>query len=154
MRKICCFAGHSRLYDEGIYEKLVSVIENLIVIENINEFWVGNYGAFDKLCAKAVRYLQNRYSNIRLNLVLPYLTAEINEYKAQYYKEYDNILIADIPEKTPRGLKIIKSNHYMVQKSTVIVCYVKHRFGGAAKTLEYAEKKGNIKIVNLGNSPL
>lgn len=150
MRKICCFAGHSRLYDEkNIYDKLISVIEALIVTENTNEFWVGNYGAFDKLSAKAVRELQNKYPNIELNLVIPYLTQEVNEHKEEFYSYYNNILIADISEKAPRSLRIIKSNQYMVQSSEFVVCYVKHRFGGAAKTLEYAEKTGTIKIINL-----
>ena len=59
MRAICCFAGHSELYDTGeIYKHLLSVIEDLITAENICEFWVGNYGAFDKLSAKAVRELK------------------------------------------------------------------------------------------------
>ncbi|MBP3580279.1 MAG: DUF1273 family protein [Clostridia bacterium] len=153
MGRICCFAGHSELYGESeIYTKVVSVIENLILTENINEFWVGNYGSFDKLCARAVRELKEKYSDIQLNLVIPYLTVEINAYKEQYYRNFDNILIADIPEKTPKNFKIIKSNEYMVQNSKVLVCYVEHFFGGAAKTVEYAKKRRNIKIVNVADN--
>ena len=112
MRAICCFAGHPELYDTGeIYKHLLSVIEDLITAENICEFWVGNYGAFDKLSAKAVRELKFKYPDIQLNLVIPYLTSEINEYKELYYKDYDNILVADMPEKTPKKVQIIKGNH-------------------------------------------
>ncbi len=150
MKKICCFAGHSKLYGkEDIYENLLSAIEHLITKENITEFWVGNYGDFDNLSAKAVRVLKDKHPDIQLNLVIPYLTKEINEYREQYYKSYDNILIADIAEKTPGNLKIIKSNQYMVQNSCTLVCYVEHSFGGAAKTLEYAKKRAHIKIINL-----
>ena len=84
-----------------------------------------------------------------MNLVIPYLTSEINEYKELYYKDYDNILVADIPEKTPKKLQIIKGNQYMVKNSQVLVCYVKHSWGGAAKTLEFAQKRKNIKIINI-----
>ena len=150
MRAICCFAGHSELYDAGeIYEHLLSVIEDLITTENISEFWVGNYGAFDKLSAKAVRELKIQYLDIQLNLVIPYLTTEINEYKELYYKDYDNILVADIPEKTPKKLQIIKGNQCMVKNSQVLVCYISHSWGGAAKTLEFAQKRKNIQIINL-----
>ena len=150
MCKICSFAGHSELYGQeaDIYKKLLLVIEKLVLTEDINEFWVGNYGAFDRLSAKAVRNLKEKYSYIQLNLVVPYLTKEINEYREEYYKNFDNILMADIPEKTPKRFKIIKSNEYMVQNSNVLVCCVMHSFGGAARTVEYA-KKNNIKIINL-----
>ena len=150
MRAICCFAGHSELYNTGeIYEHLLSVIENLITTENISEFWVGNYGSFDKLSAKAVRELKVKYPDIQLNLVIPYLTTEINEYKELYYKDYDNILVADIPEKTPKKAQIIKGNQYMVKNSQVLVCYVKHSWGGAAETHEFAQKRNDIKIINI-----
>lgn len=147
---ICSFAGHSKLYNTGeIYEHLLSVIEALITDENIREFWVGNYGAFDRLSAKAVKELKNKYPNIQLNLVIPYLTAEINKHKEEYYKEYDSILIAEIPEKTPKKAQIIKCNQYMVKKSQVLVAYVSYSWGGAVKTLEYAQKQKNIRIINL-----
>jgi hypothetical protein len=37
----------------------------------------------------------------------------------------------------------------MVKNSQVLVCYVKHSWGGAAKTLEFAQKRKNIKIINI-----
>lgn len=150
LRKICCFAGHSELCGtEGVYKKLYSVLENLAETEGITEYWVGNYGAFDSLCAEAVRELKVKYPEVQLNLVVPYLTAGINEYKEQFYANFDNILLADVPENTPKRLKIIKCNQYMIKNADVLVCYVEHSFGGAAKTLDYAKKKKNIKIVNM-----
>lgn len=151
MKKICCFAGHSELFGaEGLYEKLLSVIEDLILTEGINVFWTGNYGDFDKLSASAVRALKEKYPEIQLELVVPYLTSDINEYREQYYSCYDSILIADIPEKTPKRLGIIKANQYMVKNSAVLVCFVERSFGGAAKTVEYAKKTAGIRIINLG----
>ena len=84
MKRICCFAGHNQVYDNNIYEKLLKLIEKLIIEENVCEFWVGNYDGFDRLSAKAVRSIKEKYQNIELNLVIPYLTKEINEYKGQY----------------------------------------------------------------------
>ncbi|MBR3993930.1 MAG: DUF1273 family protein [Clostridia bacterium] len=150
MRKICCFAGHSDLCGaDVIYGKLLSVIKILTETQGILEYWVGNYGAFDSLCAEAVRELKIKYPGVQLNLVVPYLTAGINEYKEQFYANFDNILLADVPENTPKRLKIIKCNQYMIKNADVLVCYVEHSFGGAAKTLEYARKREVLKIINL-----
>jgi len=149
MNKKCCFAGHRELSDtDEIYNKLLTCIEKLIVEENVSEFWVGNYGHFDSLSAKAVREAKQKRPDVQLNLVIPYLTANINEYREIYYKNYDNILMADIPENTPKRFYISKCNEYMVQKSDFIICYVKYNWGGANKTLKYAQKK-KIKIFNI-----
>ena len=149
VRKICCFAGHSKLYNaDEIYSRLISSIENLIVNEGVTEFWVGNYGAFDRLSAKAVRELKAKYPGIRLVLIIPYVTSLINENRESYYKDYDEILVADIPESTPHRLRIIKSNQYMVKSSQFLICYAEYSWGGAAKTLEYAKKR-KISIINI-----
>ena len=149
MNNICCFAGHSEIYDSDIiYRQLISVLNELIEKEHINEFLVGNYGSFDKLSAKAVREIKSKYPKIKLNLIIPYLTSEINEFKESYYKNYDNILVADIPSEIPKKLHIIKCNQYMIEKSQFLICYVNHSWGGASKTLEFAKRK-NIKIINL-----
>ena len=149
MPKICSFAGHSRLSaKESLYEKLLPTIEALITNDGITEFWAGNYGDFDRLSASAVRTLKEKYPEIRLVLVVPYLTSDINEYRDEYSRDFDEIVIADMPENTPKKLGIIKANQYMVNNSEILLCFIEHSFGGAAKTLEYAKKKG-VRVVNL-----
>ncbi len=150
--KVCCFAGHRDVYDaENVLTALKNKIEELITKENVTEFWVGNYGRFDGLAATCVRSLKTKYKGIKLVLVIPYITKQLNEYKEQYYEKYDKILMADIPISTPQQLKIIKCNEYMVSESDYLTCYVKHSWGGAAKTLEYAQKR-NIQIINMADS--
>ena len=116
---------------------------------NVKEFWVGNYGEFDYMSAKAVREMKTIYKNIELILVIPYLTKTINEYKQVYYSDFDSILIADIPQNTPQRYKILNCNRYIVNNSDFMICYVDHFWGGAAKTLKYAQSQKNIKIFNL-----
>ena len=150
IKKICCFAGHSDLADtEEIYTRLLSTLENLVSEGSVTEFWVGNYGAFDRLSARAVREIKMKHPEIKSALVVPYLTSGINEYRDELQKDFDDIIIADIPPKTPKKLQIIKCNQYMVKSSQILVCYVKYSFGGAAKTLEYAEKRKDITVINL-----
>ena len=150
MDNICFFAGHSKLYGvDDIYSRLVKEVENLIVNYNVKSFFVGNYGDFDRLSAAAVGELKKKYSDVRLTLVIPYLTREIEHNKEFYYKNYDGILIADIPETTPVRIRIIKCNQYMANKASHLICYVKNSWGGAAKTLEYVRNKKDIGIINL-----
>ncbi len=148
MIKRCCFAGHRDIYDrEKVYEKVKSEIERLIREKNVTEFWVGNYGSFDGLCRDAVKELKETY-NVTLCLVIPYITDKIKKNKEDYYKNYDHILMADIPLKTPYKFRILKCNQYMVENCDFLISYVMYGWGGASKTLEYAKKR-NIKIISI-----
>ena len=149
MSKICCFAGHRDIDDKSVKEKIKEKLITLIEKENFKKFRVGNYGDFDGYAASVVRELKQAYSDITLELVIPYVTKEINYYKELYYKNYDHILMADIPVSTPARYKIIKANQYMIDNSAYLLCYVRHSWGGAARTLEYARRKNQIKIFNL-----
>ena len=149
--KICCFAGHSKIYTDtsALKNMIRDNAEKLIKEQGVKEFWCGNYGAFDKLSASVIGFLKQTYKDIKLVLVIPYLTREINEYKKNYYATYDEIIIADIPQNTPKKYHIIKANKYMIDNSNFLISYVKHSWGGAAKTLEYAKNKKDIKIIGL-----
>ncbi len=151
MDKICCFAGHKSIYNyDKLYKEVYNKCKELITQQGVNCFWVGNYGGFDSLAARVVSELKGTYANIKLELILPYITKEINEYKELYYKSYDRLLIADMPLNTPMKFRIIKCNQYMADNSDFMIAYVRHSYGGAAKTLEYAKKKNNITIFNFG----
>lgn len=51
-------------------------------------------------------------------------------------------------ERVPKRFAISWRNRWMVERSDVVICYIRHRHGGAAKFLEMAEKK-HLKIINL-----
>ena len=147
MKKVCSFAGHSKLRNsDEIYNSLLQKIERVILCENVSEFRVGNYGEFDRLCAKAVRSLKENYPDIKLILVIPYLTSEININKQYYEKRFDEIIVAPIPQSTPKNLHIIKCNEYMVESSDFLIYYITNHTTGADRTVEYALKKGLFLI--------
>lgn len=149
---ICSFAGHSKyVYNSSIEESIKNKCCELICDFGVNEFWVGDYGLFDSVSAEVVRELKKQYSHIRLTLVLPYITNKINKYREQYYKNYDSIILAEIPERTPIQYRILKCNQYMVDNSKYLIAYVDMPCGGAYKTYEYAKRKKNIQIINFGN---
>ncbi|MBQ9133090.1 MAG: DUF1273 family protein [Clostridia bacterium] len=146
--KRCCFAGHSSFYDVTIAARLKETITKLIEEEQVYEFWVGNYGKFDSYAVSALQECKQLYPQIKLELIIPYLTKDIELYKEYYYKKYDHILISEIPNNTPAKFKIIKNNEYMVRACDYLICYVKHTYGGAYKTLTYAKRKSKT-VINL-----
>ena len=149
---ICCFAGHGNLLDSGIIKKICSISEDLIINHNVKEFWVGNYGNFDRCAAFAIRELQKKYTDIELNLVIPYITKSINEHKALYCRNYNNIIIADIPKNTPNRFHIAKTNEFIVNNSDYLICYIEWSWGGAVKTYKYAKRK-HLQIINIAEKP-
>ena len=150
MSKICSFAGHGDVhYGEDTYKKVINCIRKLVTEENIYEFWVGNYGAFDKLSARAVREVKKEFPQIKLCLVVPYITSELNNEKFFYENKFDEIIVPDISENTPKKLYILYCNRYVAEHSSVLVCFVK-RHGGAYETLQHASKN-NVEIINIAN---
>ena len=131
------FCGHSDLCgadNEEFRKRLYDEIEKQIKL-GAEEFLLGGYGHFDILCAKKVKELKEKYPHVKSVLVIPYL-----DRKYDYPELYD---LSEYPpiEKTPKRYAILKRNEYMVQKADVVIAFVEHSWGGAAKTLDYAKRK-------------
>ena len=151
---VCTFAGHREVYQANIAEKLDEAISKIMSEDDCFRFLVGGMGDFDGMCSSAVRRAKRNYPDkqISLELVLPYLTRELNENKQFYETSYDDVIIpielADVHYKSA----INRRNRWMVEKSDWMVAFVYRDFGGAYTTLRYAEKKG-LQIINLAKSP-
>ena len=151
MNKICTFAGHGKIdYGEKTYKKMISYIKQLICEEKIYNFWVGNYGSFDKLVAKAVNSLKTEYPNIKLCLVVPYITYAMSGSQAYYKDTFDEILVPEFPPHKSIRSYIPLCNEYMIDNACVLICYVENDSGGAAQTYGYA-LKNKTRIINLAD---
>ncbi len=137
----CTFIGHKDCSDK-IKIKLKEMIEELIVNEGVNNFYVGTHGKFDYYAYESLCDLELKY-DIKINVVLAYLNSR--------EKFYDNIktIFPYGLENTPKRYTIIKRNNYMIKKSQYMICYVNNSFSNAYKFLEIAEKN-NLKIINIG----
>lgn len=144
----CCFAGHSDINISTEKEKVKEIAEKLIAQYCVKEFWVGNYGNFDFCCAKAIMELKEIYPDIKIFVVIPYLTKRITELKEEYYKKFDEIITANISLSTPKRLFILKTNEYIVNNSKFMICYVNRSWGGAVQTFEYAKRR-KLEIFNI-----
>ena len=147
---VCTFAGHREVYQANIAEKLDEAISKIIATDDCFRFLVGGMGDFDGLCSSAVRRAKrsNPEKQISLELVLPYLTQELNENKLFYETSYDDVIVPIELAGVHYKSAITKRNRWMVEKSNWMVAFVYRDFGGAYTTLRYAEKKG-LQIINL-----
>lgn len=128
------FCGHREVHEpEKVRVWLEDVVEGLIH-EGADTFYLGGYGQFDALAAAVVREKKERYPQIRSVLVLPYLDREFDA------SAYDETVYPPL-ENVPRRYAISRRNEYMVDHADVVVAYVVYSFGGAGKTLKYAERK-------------
>ncbi|MBM6830310.1 hypothetical protein H9X85_12490 [Anaerotignum lactatifermentans] len=131
---IITFCGHRELYDnEAARTWLEMVTENLIV-NGAETFYLGGYGAFDRLAASVLAEQKKRYPHIELVLILPYLN------RRKDISPCDSSLYPPL-ESVPKKLAIVRRNQWMVEQADVVVDYVLHSWGGAAMTLEYAKRK-------------
>lgn len=141
------FCGHSRLYND--YDKIkyrcYEVVREQIAI-GANCFLIGDYGDFDGIAAAVCLSLKKEYPHVEVCFVQPYYKPHIDDYTKQRYDKFDAI-ITPLLEGTPPRYRIVKANRYMVEQSDILIAYVRSS-GGAAKTLEYAYRKGK-KIFNL-----
>ena len=147
---VCTFAGHREVYQANIADKLDEAISRIIKNDDCFRFLVGGMGDFDGMCSSAVRRAKRNYPNkqISLELILPYLTQELNENKSYYEISYDDVVVPIELAGVHYKSAITKRNRWMVDKSDWMIAFVYRDFGGAYTSLRYAEKKG-LQIINL-----
>ncbi len=135
------FIGHSEF--SGLDRTLVRNEISKMIESGISEFLNGGMGAFDWLCAGVVHELKKEYPHISNTLVIPYLSFSILD--PSYF---DAVVYPEGFERYHFKAAIPARNRYMIDNSSVALCYISHNWGGAAKSYSYAKKTG-IKLVNL-----
>ena len=142
--KTCCFFGH-REVTHDIRQKLTETIENLIIAEKVDNFYVGNQGQFDSMVYTVLSELKNKYPHIKYTVILAYMpdrkTAE---------KYGDNTLYPDGLEFVPKRFAISRRNEWMIKKSAYVVCYV-HKITSGAYQFQNAALKKNRTVINIAD---
>ncbi len=155
----CCFFGHRKTeHTKELEEKLLSVLEALIVNNGVNRFLFGSKSEFNSLCYETVTKLKSRYPDIKRIYVraeYPY----INEnYKKYILGMYDETYYPDSVLSSGKAV-YIKRNYEMIDKSLFCVCYYDESYipkvsgaqsgkSGTRIAYEYALKK-EATVINL-----
>ena len=137
---IITFCGHDNVPDnQKVRDWLSSVLDQFIYEDNVI-CYLGGYGTFDRIAASVVREKQKINSTLQAVLVIPYLNRKYDE------SGYDYTLFPPL-ESVPPRYAILKRNQWMVTQADVVIAYVTHGWGGAAKTLEYAISKKKTVVL-------
>ena len=116
--------------------------------KDVKDFYVGHYGRFDGMAAKAVITAKLQYPEIKLIMLLPYHPFE---QPIPTPKGFYGTLYPDGMEKVPKRFAIVRANQDMVKNSTHLIAYVKHFMGGSGRLLEYAQKREKKKLLSITN---
>jgi hypothetical protein len=131
---IVTFCGHREVETpELVYHWLYGTVEELLK-GGANIFYLGGYGAFERMAAAVVREFTAQYPQIEIVLVLPYLYSKIDT------AGYTSTLYPSL-ESVPPRYAISRRNRWMAEQADIVVAYVLHGWGGAAKMLEYAQRR-------------
>ena len=147
---IITFCGHSEIYAETcLKEKILNQIEKIAKGLPVI-FYLGDYGAFDIAAKLAALEYKQKVQQSQVVFVTPYMDEKYLKRRNPLKDGYDSIIYPQI-ETTPKKFAIIERNKWMVKEADYVIAFVKYTWGGAAKTLEYAQ---NIKkkIFNLADN--
>ncbi len=139
----CAFLGH-RNCPESIKQKLLLEIENLIVNEKVDTFYLGTQGGFDKLVYETLCELEKKYE-IKTRVAL----ADLNRKKEYIYYDTKKTIFPDCVAKSPPRFAINRRNYYLLQNSDYLICFLNNSLSNTYTFVQTAVKR-KIKIINLG----
>lgn len=128
------FCGHSEIAQFNEVRQWLSAVTDDLIAAGADSFYLGGYGAFDSLCAAVLWQKKRQTPHIEIVLVLPYLDSNMPT------EDYDRTVYPPL-EAVPRRFAILKRNEWMTDSADMVVAYVTHGWGGAAKTLAYAKRR-------------
>lgn len=138
--KACALFGH-RDCPESIRPALMKAIIQLIYIEKVTMFYVGNQGRYDQIALSVLREIHKECDEFDYAVVLAYHPEErsIGEIPAE-----ETMFPEEMEQVHPR-FAISRRNDWMLAHSDYVIVYAEHSWGGAAKYLNKArQKKKNI----------
>ncbi len=150
---ICCFSGHRRIPwgEEGALKALLRQTVRQLAGEGYRCFLCGGALGFDTLAAEAVLEVRRSLPEISLSLALP-CPEQSQHWSERDRQRYERIRsLADeetLVSPVYNNFCMQKRNRFMVDNSSLLVCYQTQLRGGTASTVAYALQKG-LRIINL-----
>ncbi len=146
---ICTFFGHKNT-PESIKPLLKAKIKQVTERYPGAKFYVGHNGSFDSMVISVLKKLSENYPGIAYNVVLAYLPSAA--------ADRTNDFLCDVPTIYPEGTEAVPKkyaisfrNEWMIKQADMIICYITHDFGGAAKYVQKA-RKNQKAVINLADT--
>lgn len=131
---IVAFCGHREVDEAEQVRAWLRETVRRLAQAGAEEFYMGDNGAFDRMAAGVVREIGREYPRAKGILVLAYPDRRFDP------KYYDASVYPGL-ETVPQRFAISHRNRWMIERADCVVAYVLYGWGGAAKTLEYAQRK-------------
>lgn len=143
--KKCFFIGHRESPAE-VWPALVDAVEHHIEQYGVLDFYVGSYGNFDRLAARAVILAKQTHPEITLSLLLPYHSVERT---GELPPGFDGSYYPVGMETVPRRFAIVRANRYMIEQAEFLIAYVRHPASNAEKLVEYAKRRERKNLITV-----
>ena len=136
---------------DGIREYLKREIERLYTENGVTVFYAGGAIGFDALASEAVIERRTEHPSIRLVIVMPH-KEQAKRWSAEEKTQHEHIKgsadeVICLAEHYYQGC-MQRRNRYMVDCSSICICYLTQDTGGTAYTVKYARKQG-LSVINL-----
>ena len=141
---LCAFFGHKDT-PESVKPVLEAAVKKIIERYPDITFYVGNNGNFDRMVLSILKSLSQDFPTISYAVILAYLPIG----KSAEFDGLSTIYPEGI-ESVPKKYAISYRNDWIVKKADMVICYITHNYGGAAKFVEKARKNGKF-VYNLAN---
>ncbi len=141
----CTFFGHSDC-PSSVKADLRNALIDLIEHHEVDMFYVGNNGTYDRIVRTTLKELQSEYTHIRYAVVLARLPGRVHE-----YDDYSDTMLPEGIESVPPRFAISWRNKWMLQQSDFVVTYITRTWGGAAQ-FAYIAKRQNKTVIELSKS--
>lgn len=129
----------SRKCPSSAKDKLYAAIEDVIISNGANMFYIGNNGDFDALVYGVLKDIKIKYPHIIFYVVLAYIPKGKDSYS--YFDPLDTI-VPDGIENVPRRFAISYRNKWMIDKADGVIGYIVNNAGCSANFYDKAKKKG------------
>ncbi len=144
------FFGHRYIENVlAVENRVEEVLKSLIDKNDYVEILVGRNGDFDVLVASVANRLkkQNERENLSIVWVQPYPQIEYIKNADNFDKYYDSVEVCEKSAKGHFKSAIQTRNRCMIDRSNLVVCYVKEK-GGVYSARQYA-KSGGKEIIDI-----
>lgn len=140
------FCGHRDIKNRAAVTAWIRSVSDDLIRSGVDLFLLGGNGAFDELAAAVLTDRRDAGAPIRVCLVTAYPDPSP-------LADYDEIIYPGI-ETVPPRFAIIRRNEWMVGHSDILAAYVERSWGGAARMLEYAQRRQKTVILYPNTTPL
>lgn len=148
-----CFTGH-RLIPADERDQLIDSMQKVLEClyqHGYRDFISGAALGFDILAAEQVLQLRSRHPDVRLLLAIP-CSSQADRWRTEDCQRYERLLYnADATYVLSRqyyvGCMQVR-NRFMVDRSAICLCYLRHMKGGTMSTVAYAMEQ-SCPVLNL-----